>query len=230
MAYGFRRSDDPRINVVWWADVDEGGFRYTEAPSEFWGLAFGRLADGTPTSTLIGPSTRSRELEMVAGERHWGVEFAAHVFLRRIDKLGVLDELRRLPCDEAYFELAGVRFPVEPVERMEALVAALSSQGVLLDDQAVARALSGDDIGYSARNTQRVVAAATGLGRKRIEQLRRARRAYLLLHEGLPLAEAAVSAGYADQAHMTRAFRDLAGLTPARILDIDADPFSSRPA
>jgi AraC-like DNA-binding protein len=126
-------------------------------------------------------------------------------------------------------ELAGVRFPVEPPERMEHLVEALVAQGVLLADPTIARALAGEDIGYSERNTQRVVSAAAGLGRKRVEQLRRARQAYALLRAGASLTDAAVQAGYSDQAHMTRSFGSMAGRSPAKILAEKVDPFVSRP-
>ena len=36
------------------------------------------------------------------------------------------------------------------------------------------------------------------------------------IHRGRPLADVAVEAGFADQAHLTRMFRDAFGLTPAR--------------
>lgn len=74
--YGYRQSDDERVNVVWWAVVEWGDYTYTEAANEFWGLAFGVLADGSPSATLTGPSSRPRDLTMVPDERHWGVEFA----------------------------------------------------------------------------------------------------------------------------------------------------------
>ncbi|MCA1243173.1 helix-turn-helix domain-containing protein [Stappia stellulata] len=47
--------------------------------------------------------------------------------------------------------------------------------------------------------------------------LARARRAALRLGEAAPLAEIAADAGYSDQAHMTRAFRQWFGTTPARL-------------
>lgn len=47
--------------------------------------------------------------------------------------------------------------------------------------------------------------------------LARARRAALRLRDALPLADIAADAGYADQAHMTRAFRQWFGTTPARL-------------
>eukprot|EP00873_Tetraselmis_striata_P011251 jgi/Tetstr1/431515/TSEL_002167.t1 len=47
--------------------------------------------------------------------------------------------------------------------------------------------------------------------------LARARRAALRLREAASLAEIAADAGYSDQAHMTRAFRQWFGTTPARL-------------
>jgi AraC-like DNA-binding protein len=44
------------------------------------------------------------------------------------------------------------------------------------------------------------------------------RRALDLARAGTPLAEVAALAGYADQAHLTREVRELAGVPPARLL------------
>jgi AraC-like DNA-binding protein len=43
-------------------------------------------------------------------------------------------------------------------------------------------------------------------------------RALALARTGTPLAEAAARAGYADQAHLTREVRELAGVPPTRLL------------
>lgn len=228
MGYGYRPSDSPLATILWWAEVEED-FTYTEAASEYWGLSFGIEADGVTAATLIGPATRPRLLSMTAGERHWGVELPPHVFLRRTGHKP-LDELRPLPCDGAWFELGGVRFPVPELDGLETLLAQLAGQGVLVEEPAVAEALAGDDVPSSERNLRRQFQAAAGVRRGQISQLQRARRAYLLLQSGLTIAEAAAEAGYADQAHMTRAFRAFDGATPKQILDPGPGPFDSRPA
>lgn len=228
MGYGFRPSTSPLATIEWWADVD-ADYDYTEAASEFWGFAFGVLADGAASATLIGPATTPRELHMIAGERHWGVELPPHVFVRGVGSKP-LNELRQLPTDGRWFELAGVRFPVPDLDALPRLLGALAAQGLLVAEPTVADALRGDDVPYSERNMRRLVTATAGVGRKDVEQLQRARHAYRLLTAGRSLSAAAAEAGYADQAHMTRSFRAFAGLSPGRILVGDNTPFDSRPA
>ncbi len=227
--YEYRDSPSPLVSIVWRSVAEESG-TYVDAANEFWGLAFGSGVRDAFEAVLIGPSRTSRELEVHAGDDNWGVEFRAHVFLRRVPKLDVLGEIRPLPTDGRFFELAGVRFPVPTYAGMDGLVEAMVTQGVLAGPPELARALDGDEAGYSERQLQRRFSSEVGLGRKQVAQLQRARRAYALLQAGRSLAEAAYEAGYADQAHMTRSFRLIAGRTPASILADDADEFASRPA
>lgn len=226
--YGYRESDSPQVNIIWWAEIDADA-DYVDAVNEFWGLAFGIDADGFPSATLIGPTGEPRALHLTAGERGWGVELAAHVFIRMLDKRRLLGELTGLPTDGRWFELAGVRLPVPDVDSIEDLVAVMVGQGILSADESVAAALRGQPVHYSERSIQRHVVAATGLGAKKVEQLQRARAAYALLQDGFSLTAAATDAGFADQAHMTRAFTALAGQSPARILAAGPSPFDSRP-
>lgn len=225
--YGYRDARTPFATMVWWARVDRDG-SYTDAANEFWGLSFGISADGAPSATLIGPSTRPRTLEMRAGERAWGVEFAPHVFVRGL-RLKPIDELRSLDTDGQWFVLAGTRYPVPGLDDLERLVGALAAQGVLVSEPLVERALDGRPVPGAERTVRRMISETAGIGRKNVEQLRRARHAYRLLHSGMPPAEAAVAAGYTDQSHMTRDFRLFAGSTPGRILrGGEASPFDSR--
>jgi len=224
--YGYRPARTLLATLVWWAAIDRAS-SYTDAANEFWGLSFGVRADGTPSATLAGPSTEPRVMELPAGERAWGVELAPHVFVRG---LGVkpIDELRELETDGRWFVLAGTRYAVPELDGVERLVELLAAQGTLVAEPLVERALRGEPVIGSERTLRRRVAETTGLGRKNIAQLRRARAAYGFLQSGMPAAEAAAAAGYTDQSHMTRDFRLFAGSTPGRILRGEATPFDSR--
>ena len=57
---------------------------------------------------------------------------------------------------------------------------------------------------------------AFGTSPDRYRTMRRLGLARAAIERGVPLAEAAASAGFADQSHMTRQFKRAYGLTPAR--------------
>ena len=64
---------------------------------------------------------------------------------------------------------------------------------------------------------------AFGVTPSRFILLRRLDRARVMLRQGLSLADVAVTAGFADQSHMTRHFRATYGLTPGRWRDMQVN-------
>jgi AraC-like DNA-binding protein len=72
------------------------------------------------------------------------------------------------------------------------------------------------ELGVSARQLQRRFGDAVGYGPKMLQRVLRFRRLQALAPA--PLAELALDAGYADQAHMTAEVTRLAGLSPVRFL------------
>ena len=73
-------------------------------------------------------------------------------------------------------------------------------------------------IGISERQLRRIVLAEVGVGPKAFQRIARMRRLLASAERGDGLARAAATAGYADQAHMTREVGRLSGLTPAALL------------
>ncbi len=71
-------------------------------------------------------------------------------------------------------------------------------------------------VGLSPCHLQRVFKEETGLSPHAFLTYRRARRAKDLIQAGTPIAEAAVAAGFADQAHLTRRFKAVFGFTPGQ--------------
>ncbi|WP_431952881.1 helix-turn-helix domain-containing protein [Nocardia lijiangensis] len=73
-------------------------------------------------------------------------------------------------------------------------------------------AATADAAGLSARLLHRRSLAAFGYGPKMLARILRLQRALAAVRAGTPLAETAITAGYADQAHLARDMRELAGM------------------
>lgn len=71
-------------------------------------------------------------------------------------------------------------------------------------------------LGISARSLHRGVSEISGLSPKALTRIFRFRRALEAINasQPLPLRDLALEAGYTDQAHMTREFQTLGGITP----------------
>ncbi|WP_406398942.1 helix-turn-helix domain-containing protein [Streptomyces sp. NBC_00879] len=70
-----------------------------------------------------------------------------------------------------------------------------------------------DAVGLGARQLHRRSLDAFGYGPKTLARVLRLQRALALVRKGVPYAEASLRAGCADQAHLAREMRDLAGMT-----------------
>jgi AraC-like DNA-binding protein len=112
---------------------------------------------------------------------------------------GVVDRLDRLP------EVAGLPggWPPEGPGLAEAL-AGRAGPGTVRQ--------MADDLGLSERQLHRRCLVAFGYGPKTVQRVLRFQAALRAARAGRRLADVAADAGYADQAHMSREVRDLAGV------------------
>jgi AraC-like DNA-binding protein len=88
---------------------------------------------------------------------------------------------------------------------------------MLTADPVVAISAIADSMDWNVRTMHRRFLAACGYGPKHFQKIMRI-QAVLRTAQAIPsagLAELAIAAGFADQAHMTRDFRSITGLTPA---------------
>lgn len=137
----------------------------------------------------------------------------------------LLDEVWGRAGDELCAQLAEAGDAARRLDRLEAaLLARLPRvRGVHpAVAHALARFATDDDVaavvgevGYSHRRFIALFDDAVGLTPKRYCRVQRLQRALTALGpHGQPLATVAAAAGYADQAHLTREFRALAGVSP----------------
>ncbi|WP_420114903.1 helix-turn-helix domain-containing protein [Pseudactinotalea sp.] len=215
--YEQRSPDSPDIECVWQARATRVE-RYLAPAVEYWDLWFAREPDGEQLAGLSGPALGHRWISSVAGEHSWGVQLKAHVVVPGVSKSLLLGGEQRLLVQDQHIVIGQHRVPLPEYDELEAFVDRLLGLDLLRSDDDVRRMLSGEDVGYSERHRQRRVRAVTGLTRKRIAQLERAREAFAMLQQGVAPAECAVRCGFADQAHLTRSLRAFHGQTPARIL------------
>jgi AraC-like DNA-binding protein len=102
------------------------------------------------------------------------------------------------------------RLPGDPPDRALPVVAARLSGGASAGETAEA-------LGWTTRTLHRRCLAAFGYGPATLRRVLRFRRALALLDAGVAPAEAAARAGYADQPHLSREVRALAGAAPAQL-------------
>jgi AraC-like DNA-binding protein len=186
--------------------------------------------------SVAGPDTRARVVALAPGSRLVGVRL----------RPGAAGAVLALPmcelCDTCP-DAADVLEGDVAAALLEALAAgqdahallrrAVARRGVREPDPlvlAAVRALGqprarvgvvAEELGVSARQLHRRISDAVGYGPKVLARVLRFRRLQAL--SPAPLAELALDAGYADQAHMTAEVTQLAGVSPVRFLK-DGNP------
>lgn len=215
--YEEHHPDSPVLECIWQsrATRDE---RYLVPAVEYWDLWFTRAPDGELGAGLSGPNLGHRWVRSTIGEHSWGIQLKAHVVLPGVSKRLLLGGEQQLVVEAGHVTLARHAVPFPEFADLEAFADRLLKLDILRWDDDVRRMLSGDDAGYSERHRQRRVRAATGMTRKQIQQLSRAREAFALLMQGVQPSECAARCGFSDQAHLTRSLRVFHGQTPAQVL------------
>jgi AraC-like DNA-binding protein len=185
------------------------------------------LWDGS-TVSVAGADTHAQLFRAAPGAAMTGLRFPPGLAPR---VLGVAaDELvdQRVPLDSIW--------PAARVRRIAELLASSATPGRVLEAVALdhrpepdaetalvdeVAALAGRgwasgaiarQVGLSARQLQRRSAVAFGYGTKTLQRILRLQRALALVRGGTRAADSAALTGYADQAHLARDVKDLAGV------------------
>jgi AraC-like DNA-binding protein len=180
---------------------------------------------------VAGPDTRARDHVTRTDVRFTGLRFSA----------GLGPALLGVPADEVRDTSPGLADLWGPVQARElaeraaadpagALEAWLVPQVARREPDPLGAALArmaraglspaamADAAGLSSRQLHRRCSALYGYGPRHLLRVVRMERALAQARSGAPLARVAQDCGYADQAHLTREVRDLAGAPPRRLL------------
>lgn len=186
------------------------------------------------TLTIAGPDTLAYLADDSPDSRYTGLRFAPGLGPRFFGVPAETLRDQRVPLDAVW--------PAAVVERLTAALVDSMHPGSVLEDAAVARlaeAGSADPVlgevarvapggepvaatalrlGLSERQLHRRCLFGFGYGAKQLHRIVRMNRALDLARAGVPLADTAMQAGYADQAHLSRDVRALTGVSVRELI------------
>jgi AraC-like DNA-binding protein len=212
-----RPSDSPFVDQVWHARSERSGMFHSIA-SNHWMMVV-TLRDGKSTFTVRGPETKATPLFCDADGEWVGIRFRVGAFMPHLPVSALVDRDMTLPgVGERSFCLHGTAWQFPDYENADTFVDRLVREGLLVREPVVDAVLQGQLNDMSARSVQRRFVHATGLTRRAIQQIERARTAMTLLQRGVSILDTVHEAGYYDQPHLTRSLKRLLGQTPAEIV------------
>ena len=214
-----RLSDSPFVERIWRTHSERTGDFLSVAASQ-WEMVVSRY-HGERTMTVRGPETKATPLHVtLVGSDFFGIVFRHGTVLPYLPPSTLVDGDVNLPdASGKSFWLNGSAWQFPDYENADTFVDRLIREEMLVCDPVVESALRGEPQELSPRSVQRRFLQATGLTQGSIRQIERARHATMLLLQGASIIHTVAVAGYADQAHMTRALKHFIGKTPAQIIN-----------
>lgn len=195
----------PTAVIEAWHFAPESETRSLILPDGCRDLILHIAADGQPACFVSELADTAQQVASQAGELFFGFRFHpgslfdADALLRAARLLTAPDPIQLQAIIEEHVG-------IDPK-----LAEALAGLSASRHGAAVCRQL-----GVSERSLERLLQQCTGRRPGYWRQLARIRRAAAALNSELPLAAIAADHGYADQAHLSRAFRHWFGTTPSR--------------
>lgn len=207
----------------WWEQRVAGGARVQRVVPD---ACSDIIVSGDGTAILVGPTTDVALHDLTPGSHVRGLRF-------RTEALGPAVRQRAYELRDATLPLSAV-LPDRPARQVAEDVWAGRFPLALRPDpvdariaHAVRRLWTGeigvadvaDELGLAERHLRRLFLDHTGVGPKTVQRVGRFQR-FLRAADagGANLAGLAADAGYADQAHLAREVRALAGLSPSDLL------------
>jgi hypothetical protein len=211
-----RPSDSPYVERVW-RSRSAGVHRMTSVATAHWDLVVWEQR-GRVTVTVQGPESRASAAPVPDATAFFGIVFALGTALSHLPVERLVDSSVDIPeAARGSCWLSGSAWHLPDYDNAEAFVRRMVGEGVLVRDPVVAAVLGGTVPDASERTVQRRFAAATGLTQGAIRQIDRARRAAVLVQEGLSTQEVVHRLGYFDQPHLARSLTRYVGRTVMRL-------------
>jgi Helix-turn-helix domain len=206
-AFDTRASDSVYVEKIWCTkSVPVERFISVAVPQ--WELVVTRQPGATWVS-IRGPETRASIADIPQDAEFLGIRFRLGTFMPRFPLDRLVDSGVNLPgALDGSFWLDSSTWQLPTFENADVFVERLVREGLLVRQS---------DTEASTRTEQRRTLRSTGLTRGAIRQIERAQRAAALIQKGASPREVAWRAGYADQAHLTRALKCFVGMTPRQL-------------
>jgi hypothetical protein len=214
-----RLSDSPFVESIWRAQSERTGGFLSVAASQ-WEMVVSKYQDEI-TVTVRGPETKVTPMHVtLVGGEFFGIIFKYGAFMPQFPVSDLVDGDLDLPdASSKSFWLNGAAWQFPNYENADTFVDRLVRASLLDCDPIIEPVLRGEPQDLSLRSVQRRFLQAPGLTQSSIRQIERARYATILLQQGISILDTVEQAGYADQAHLTRALKYLIGKTPVQIIN-----------
>jgi hypothetical protein len=212
-----RLSDSPFVDRIWRSRSDRGGPFVSIAQSQF-EIAVTRH-QGRMFVTLRGPETAATVAECPADGEWLGIRFTHGTFMPRLPPGGLRDrhDVTLPDATTRSFWLDGSAWEYPDFENADTFVARLARKGIIARDFAIGAMLEPRPPTLPIRTVQRHFLRSTGITRRTLRRIERARHAALLLQQGAGILDTVYDGGYVDQPHLTRDMKMLIGATPREI-------------
>ena len=215
--FDIRPSESPFVERVWRSHSEQAG-SFMSISTVCWSMVVSKY-NGHLALSIHGPGTSATTKDFPPEIEWVGIDFKPGTFIPHISPDSIVDWNITLPqASNQTFWLgnAGWQFPT--YENADTFVERLKREELLINDPIVSAINQGQSTTLSLRAVQYRFLRSTGLSQRTIRQIERARRAAVLLKQGLSICDTVYEAGYNDQAHLTRALKYLIGHTPAEIV------------
>ncbi len=209
-----RPSDSPFVKRIWTTQSEEGD-SFTSISTVFWSMVIAKRR-GRISISFHGPATRATRQDFPPEAEWFGIEFKLGTYVPAILPGELIDKYLVLPgASGCSFSLCHSKWQFPNFENADTFVDRLVRAGILKYESIINPFDQGQSL--SLRTIQYRFLRSTGLSRRTIRQIERARYATTLLKRGVSILDTVYEAGYSDQPHLTRSLKHFIGHTPAEI-------------